>query len=153
MSRHLESKCLSLTAILVFFSTSALGEGKFVGSAKCMSCHKTIYETWKESTHYKAVQEISPSSDNVIADWTGEIKLKSGKIPEVTIRLDRETEGNYIATLVDSKDPSRTLTYRVVRTQSAGSVKGQQYYYVKIYSNYYSLPIIWQIESSKFQIS
>jgi predicted CXXCH cytochrome family protein len=146
MSRHFGSMFL---VILVFLSASVMAQNKFVGSEKCLSCHKQIYETWKESTHYKAVQEITPSHSSVIADWKGEIKLQSGKIPEATIKLDRGSDGSYLATLVDTKDPSRTATCKVERTQGSGSVKGQQYY-VRIDRNYYSLPINWQTVSSKF---
>ena len=146
MPRHFST--LVLTA-LIFLSSSVTAQGKFVGSEKCLSCHKQIYETWKESTHNKAVQEITPSKSGVIADWKGEIKLKSGKIPEATIKLDRGADGNYLATLVDAKDTSKTATYEVERTQGSGSVKGQQYY-IRIDRNYYSLPMNWQTVSSKF---
>lgn len=141
--------CSMILATLVFLPTSALEEDKFVGSGKCLSCHKQIYETWKDSTHNRAVQEITPSRSNVIADWKGEVKVKSEKIPEATIKLSRSPEGSYLATLIDSKDPSKAATYKVVMTQGAGSMKGQMYY-VKIDNNYYSLPLNWETISSKF---
>jgi hypothetical protein len=128
MPRHFVSLYL---VILVFLSTSVMAQNTFIGSEKCVSCHKQIYETWKESTHRKAVQALTPSSDTVITDWEGEIKIKSGKIPEATIKLDRGSEGSYMATLVDSKDPSKQLTYKVVRTQGAGSMKGVEAYKTK----------------------
>jgi predicted CXXCH cytochrome family protein len=146
MSRNL---CLMISAILAFLSFPALAQGNLVGSENCMSCHIQTYETWKGSTHYKAVQEITPSRNNVTADWKGDIKIKSGIIPEATIKLSRGPDGSYLATLVDSKDPSRQITYNVVRTQGAGSMKGQMYY-VKIDDYYYSLPLNWETISSKF---
>jgi predicted CXXCH cytochrome family protein len=146
MSRHF---CSLILAILVFISSSVMAKNNFVGSEKCLSCHKQIYDIWKESTHYKAVQEVFPSRNNVIADWKGEIKLKSGKIPEATIKLSRDPEGSYLATLVDLKDPSKDVTYNVVRTQGAGNMKGQMYY-TKIGNNFYSLPLNWETISSRF---
>jgi predicted CXXCH cytochrome family protein len=152
MSHHVKSKCFSLIIIIVLFSTCAMGQNKFVGSQKCVSCHKQIYETWKESSHSKVVQELTATNDSVIVDWKGEIKVKSGKIPEATIKLSKGENGSYLATLVDTKDPSRQVTYKVVRTQGFGSIKGQQYY-IKIGSNYYSLPIIWDPFSFIFKAS
>lgn len=79
----------------------------------------------------------------------GEVKLKSGGIPEVTIRLRKDTEGNYLATLMDSRDTSKEVTYEVEATQGSGAVKGQQYY-VRIGNNYFTLPMNWQTVASKF---
>jgi len=136
-------------ATLVLLPAPLFAEAKFAGSEKCLSCHKEIYETWKMSTHYKAVQEVTPSRNNVIADWKGEIKLKSGNIPEATLKLNRSSEGGFLATLIDTKDPSKEVTYNVLMTQGAGSMKGQMYY-VKIDNNYYGLPFNWETISSKF---
>jgi len=136
-------------AILVFSSSATAAEPKFAGSDKCMSCHKSVFQTWKESTHNRAVQGVSASHDGVIAEWKGVVRVKSGKIPEATIKLDRGPDGNYKATLVDSKDPSNEAIYKVAFTQGAGSMKGQMYY-TKIGNNYYALPLNWQTASSKF---
>jgi hypothetical protein len=125
MSRYF---CILSSVMALFLSTSAMAESKFVGSAKCMSCHKQIYETWQESTHYRAVQGVTPSHDAVIAQWKGVVMLKSGNLPEATIKLDRGPDGEFLATLVDSKEPAKESTYKVVRTQGAGSMKGQMYY-------------------------
>jgi predicted CXXCH cytochrome family protein len=141
-----------LVASLAIFSISlsiAVAEPKFVGSDKCMSCHKSIYQTWKESTHNRAVQAVTPSHDGIVAEWKGTVKLKSGKIPEATIKLDRGQDGSYRVTLVDSKDPSKEAVYKVAFSQGAGSMKGQNYY-AKIGNNYYCLPINWQTAASKF---
>ena len=146
MSRHF---CSIIFAILVFLPATVIAQSKFVGSAKCMSCHKQIYETWQESTHFRAVREVTPSHNAVIAQWKGVVKLKSGNIPEATIKLDRGPDGEFLATLVDSRDPSKEATYKVVLTQGAGSMKGQMYY-TKIGNNYYGLPINWQTAASNF---
>jgi predicted CXXCH cytochrome family protein len=146
MSRYF---CSLFFVMVVFLSTSAMAGSKFVGSAKCMSCHKQIYETWEESTHNRAVQEVTPSHNAVIAQWKGVVKLNSGKLPEATVKLDRGADGEFLATLVDSKDPAKETTYKVVRTQGAGSMKGQMYY-TKIGNNYFGLPLNWETISSKF---
>jgi predicted CXXCH cytochrome family protein len=146
MPRYYLAVC---SAILILSSATSMAAGKFVGSDKCMSCHQSIYQTWKESTHNRAVQEVSSSHDGIIAEWKGEIKIKSGKIPEATIKLDRGQDGSFRATLVDSKDPSKEATYKVAFTQGAGSMKGQMYY-TKIGNSYYGLPLNWQTAASKF---
>jgi len=126
-----------------------MAQGEFVGSEKCQTCHQSIYETWKESTHFKATQEVTPSHDSVIAEWKGVVKVKSGNIPEATIKLNRGSDGEFLATLVDSKDPSKEATYKVLLTQGAGSLRGQMYY-TKIGNNYYSMPINWETAASSF---
>jgi len=126
-----------------------MAQGEFVGSDKCQACHQEIYDTWRESSHAKAFLPLTPDSDWVIADWQGEVKLKSGNMPEVTIRLRRDAGGNYLATLVDAKDPSREATYKVEATQGSGTVKGQQYY-IRIGNNYFTLPMNWQTVASRF---
>ena len=146
MSRYF---CTLFSVMVVFLSTSVMAESRFVGAAKCMSCHKQIYETWQESTHYRAVQEVTPSHDAVIAQWKGVVKLKSGNIPEAVIKLNRGSGGEFLVTLVDSKNPTKEATYKVLLTQGAGSMKGQMYY-TKIGNNYYGLPLNWETISSKF---
>ena len=138
-----------ILAALTFLSSSGMAESRFVGAEKCMSCHRDIYKTWQESTHYRAVQEVTPTHNGVIAQWKGVLKLKSGNIPEETIKLDRGPDGEFLVTLVDIKDPAKGTTYKVLRTQGAGSMKGQNYY-TKIGNNYYLLPIYWETISSKF---
>jgi predicted CXXCH cytochrome family protein len=127
----------------------AMAQSKFVGSEKCMPCHQEIYKTWQESTHSRAVQEVTPTKNAVIAQWKGIVKLKSGNIPEATIKLDRGPDGEFLATLVDSRDPTKEVTYKVARTQGAGSMKTQEYY-TKIGNNYYVLPINWETISTRF---
>jgi len=136
-------------AVVVFSLSYGMAEPEFSGSDKCMSCHTSIYQTWKESTHNRAVQEVAASHDGIVAEWGGIVKAKSGKMPEATIKLDRGSDGSFTATLVDSKDPSIEVTYKVAFSQGAGSMKGQMYY-VKIGNNYYGLPINWQTAASKF---
>jgi len=82
MSRHFFWVCFASILSTVFFSTSTMAQGEVVGSEKCQTCHQSIYETWKESTHFKATQEVTPSHDSVIAEWKGVVKVKSGNIPE-----------------------------------------------------------------------
>ena len=138
---------MSICLVVLFFSTSAIAQSRFVGSEECMSCHKAIYETWRESKHSKAIQILSPDNDTVISDWEGTVKLKAGKIPEVTIKLSRGPGGTYQATLVDAKDSYNEMTYTVVRTQGGGWTRGQRYQ-IKIGNNYFHLPIDWNPASS-----
>jgi predicted CXXCH cytochrome family protein len=137
-----------LAILFLSFSIYA-AEPQFVGSDKCMPCHKATYQTWKESTHNRAVQEVTPSRDGIVPEWKGIIKLKSGKLPEATIKLDRGPDKSYRVTLVDSGDSSKEAIYKVAFSQGAGSMKGQNYY-AKIGNNFYALPINWQTAAGKF---
>jgi predicted CXXCH cytochrome family protein len=148
MYRNLLWRC-TVSVLATIFLAAPLMAGAFVGSDKCQGCHKAIYDTWKESSHAKAFMALTPDNDWVIADWQGEVRLKSGNIPEAVIRLSKDGEGNYFATLTDSKDPSREMTYKVEATQGSGTVKGQQYY-VRIGNYYYTLPMNWQTIASRF---
>lgn len=153
MPRHPVAKCFFLIISFAFLPPLSLAQSGFVGSDKCMSCHEKIYETWKMSSHYKAVQRISPSNDIIIADWKGEAKIKGlsmyGDIPEVTIKFNKGPEGSYMVTLVDAKDSSKEKTYTVSRAQGDGWIKGQQYH-VKIGKTYFVLPFVWEPLSQKY---
>jgi predicted CXXCH cytochrome family protein len=149
MSGRSVGKHLYLSALFVLLSTVAFAQSGFVGSEKCVTCHEKIYKIWEASAHYNAVQALSPANDTVIADWKGEIKLKHGKIPEITIKLDRGSDGSYVVTLIDAKNSEKTLTYTVARTQGDGWIKGQQYH-VRIGGNYYVLPFLWVPSTSTF---
>ena len=108
----------------------AIAQASYVGSARCGSCHKSNYENWKGTLHNKSQQELSPTNDTVVVNWEGTVKLKAGKIPEVTIKLNELPERVHRATLVDAKDPSKEVTYTVVRTYGGWGWK--QRYQVKI---------------------
>lgn len=140
-----------LTLVLaVFLATPIAAQSEFLGSDKCMSCHEKIYDTWKQSVHNKVIREITPTDNNVIADWKGEIKVKGDKIAEATIKLSRGGDGSYLATLVDTKDPSREVTYTVSRTHGAGWIR-VQVYHTRIGERYYVLPISWDVSSAEFE--
>jgi len=139
-----------LLMLCTSLSGGAVAQSEYAGSQQCMGCHERIYEAWKGSAHSNTVEVITSANDTVIADWRGEVKLKQGNIPEVTIRLARGPQGSYLVTLVDARDPSRSLTLTVVRTQGVGWIKGQQYH-VEIDRNYYVLPFIWAPASSGFK--
>jgi predicted CXXCH cytochrome family protein len=147
MRQNRTFKCLVFISISIFFSTPVIADNKYVGSEKCASCHKTIYDLWKDSKHNKGIQDVSSSNDNVIADWNGTVKLKAGRIPEVSLKLSRSKEGDYLATLVNAKYPSLELTYKVVRIHGTGWLRGQRYQ-IKIDKDYYFLPMNWNPDSS-----
>src|SRR4030042_3691217 len=80
---------------------SAMAQATYVGSKKCMSCHSSIYEMWKDTLHNKSQQILSRTSDTLVVNWKGMIKLKAGNIPEVIIKLEEGPGQVYQATLVD----------------------------------------------------
>jgi len=147
MKKVSELKWALVLFILTLSPSLALSQATYVGSQKCMSCHKSIYETWKDTLHNKSQQILGPDNNSVVVDWKGTVKLKAGKIPEVTVKLN-ESNKVYQATLVDAKDPSKEVTYSVVRTYGGWGWK--QRYQVKIGNNHYILPIQWNQATSRW---
>ncbi len=145
----LKFKMISLSLLFtLFIPTTVICEQRYVGSSKCMSCHKSIYEKWKDTLHNKSQQVLSRTNDTVVVNWKGIIKLKSGNIPEVIVKLERGPGDTYQAILVDSKDPSKEVTYTIVRTYGGWGWK--QRYQVKIGNNHYILPFQWNQATSKW---
>lgn len=141
-------KWLLILSVLILIPTLSVAQAKYVSSGKCASCHKAIYETWKDTLHNKSQQILSPDNDSVVVDWKGTVKLKAGKIPEVSVRLTRGADKAYQATLVDAKDPSKELTYTAVRTYGGWGWK--QRYQVRIGNHHYILPIQWNQATSRW---
>jgi len=137
-----------LVMVLIVVPSVALAQAGYVGSEKCKSCHRAIFEMWEDTLHNKSQQILSPQNDTVVVDWKGTVKLKAGKIPEATIKLNETTDRVHQATLVDTKDPSKEITYSVVRTYGGWGWK--QRYQVKIGNNHYILPIQWNQATSRW---
>ena len=125
-----------------------MAQATYVGSKKCMSCHSSIYETWKDTLHNKSQQILSRTNDTLVVDWKGMIKLKAGNIPEVIVKLEDGPGDVHQATLVDAKDPSKEVTYNVVRTYGGWGWK--QRYQVKIGNHHYILPFQWNQATSRW---
>jgi len=138
---------LSFT-ILILVPSLAVAQATYVGSEKCMTCHKAIYELWKDTLHNKSQQVLSTTNDSVVVEWKGTLKLKAGNIPEVTAKLSKGPQETYQVTLVDAKDPSREVTYTAVRTYGGWGWK--QRYQVKIGNHHYILPIQWNQATSRW---
>ena len=50
-------KLLGFPLILsILIPTLAMAQATYVGSKKCMSCHTSIYELWKDTLHNKSQQ-------------------------------------------------------------------------------------------------
>lgn len=139
-------KVFCLTLLLVF-APSILVAADYIGSQKCARCHTDVYDKWKISLHNKSQQELSPTNDQVVADWKGVLKLKSGNLPEYTVKLSKKGS-DYFATLVDTQNPAIEATYKVVRTYGGWGWK--QRYQVKIGNMHYILPIQWNQTSAKW---
>jgi len=147
MKKVLVTEWLFLLLILTLLPSLAIAQTKYVGSAKCMPCHKDVYEMWKDTLHNKSQQVLSPDNDSVVVDWKGTVKLKAGNIPEVTVKLN-EMNKVHQAILVDTKDPSKEVTYTIVRTY--GGYGWKQRYQVKIGNNHFILPIQWNQATSRW---
>jgi len=145
---HWKAKWLFQLLAVLILTSPAFAQAKYLGSATCKGCHPVIYDRWQMTLHNKSQQEQSARNDTVVVDWKGTLKLKGGNIPEFTVKLSRGKDGAYLATLVDSKDPSREKTYQVVRTYGGWGWK--QRYHVRIGDSHYILPIQWNQISSRW---
>ncbi|OGP79105.1 MAG: hypothetical protein A2V86_13585 [Deltaproteobacteria bacterium RBG_16_49_23] len=148
MKKMVGLKWLVLVSVLVLLPSLAMAQAKYVGSGKCASCHKAIYGTWKDTLHNKSQQILTPDNGSVVVDWKGTVKLKAGKIPEVSVKLSRGADRSYMATLIDGKDPSKEITYTVVRTYGGWGWK--QRYQAKMGNHHYILPIQWNQATSRW---
>ena len=147
MKKILGLKGLLLLSTLILIPSLAMAQAAYVGSGKCMPCHKVIHGLWKDTLHNKSQQILTPENDSVVVDWKGTIKVKAGNIPEVTAKLN-ESKKVHQVTLVDAKDPSKETTYTVVRTYGGWGWK--QRYQVKMGNNHYILPIQWNQATSRW---
>jgi len=123
-------------------------EANYVGSEKCMPCHKGIYELWKGTLHNKSQQTLTPANDTVVVNWQGTFKLKAGNPPEFTFKLSESPDKIHRVILVDAKDSSKEVTYPVVRTYGGWGWK--QRYQVKIGNNHFILPVQWNQLTSRW---
>jgi predicted CXXCH cytochrome family protein len=141
---------ISLLFIVVVFAIPSLlmAQANYVGSDKCMSCHKTIYGMWKDTLHNKSQQVLTPNNDTIVVDWKGTVKIKAGDLPEAIVKLNKTPDGIYQASLIDVKNPTNQTTYNIARTYGGWGWK--QRYQVKIGENYYILPIQWNQATSRW---
>ena len=139
---------LPVLSLILLLPSWVAAQAAYVGSAKCESCHKEIYDTWKDTLHNKSQQELSPTNDSVVVDWKGIVKLPAWQGQEVTIKLNKTPEGRYYATLVCSRDPAVEKTYEVVRTYGGWGWK--QRYQVKVGNNHYILPNQWNQATARW---
>jgi predicted CXXCH cytochrome family protein len=148
MKKFLTSKCYLFLFALILIPSLTMAQTTYVGSKKCMTCHSSIYETWKDTLHNKSQQILSRTNDTLVVDWKGMIKLKAGNIPEVIVKLEDGPGDVHQAILVDAKDPSKEATYTVVRTYGGWGWK--QRYQVKIGNHHYILPFQWNQATSRW---
>jgi hypothetical protein len=92
-------------SVLILIPSLAMAQAKYVGSKKCMTCHSSIYEMWKDTLHNKSQQILSRTNVTLVVDWKGMLKLKAGNIPEVIVKLEDGPGDIHQATLVDTKRP------------------------------------------------
>lgn len=133
---------------LILAPSLTMAQATFVGSKKCMSCHHSIYETWKDTLHNKSQQILSRTNDTLVVDWKGMLKLKAGNIPEVFVRLEDGPGDVHQAILTDAKDLSKEATYNVART--FGGWGWKQRYQVKIGNNHFILPFQWNQATARW---
>ena len=135
-------------SILILVPSLTMAQANYVGSKKCMPCHSSIYETWKDTLHNKSQQILSRTNDTLVVDWKGMIKLKDGNIPEAFVKLEDGPGDVHQATLMDAKDLSKEVTYNVART--FGGWGWKQRFEVKIENRHFILPFQWNQATSRW---
>lgn len=135
----------TLPLVLFWYTVNANGtvqtnEG-YIGSKACKKCHEGKYATWVKTTHSKSFEEVTKDHNPVVPQWRGELTFKEGKIPEVTIKLEKTPDGIHKATLVDAADPTKEATFTVSRT--SGGHGWKQRFYTQIGNDFYMLPMDW----------
>lgn len=137
-----------ILASLILFPPGVFAQAGYMGSAKCESCHKEVYDTWKDTLHNKSQQVLTPTNDSIVVEWKGTVKLPVSPNLEATIDLKKTPDGQYQATLYCTRDPRVSETFTVVRTYGGWGWK--QRYHVKIGNNHYILPIQWNQATSRW---
>ena len=115
MKRLILLECF-LLLLLIMLPAMVSAEANYVGSEKCMPCHKGTYELWKDTLHNKSQQSLTPDNDTVVVNWQGTYKLKAGHLPEFSFKLSESPPKIHRVVLVDAKDSSKEVTYPVART-------------------------------------
>lgn len=87
MKKFLLLKWAPFFLVIILIPSLTMAQATYVGSKKCMSCHGSIYEIWKDTLHNKSQQILSRTNDTLVVDWKGMIKLKTGNIPEAIVKL------------------------------------------------------------------
>ena len=137
---------------------SQAAEATYVTSATCLGCHSGSVAKdvrgWQNTLHARLYRE--PKPENIIADFTGSVKLSdaASNIPEVTVSFNNKGgQGPFTVSFLDS-------TFTVMRAHGgaaidknedaaapgvAGRAKfiGKQRFQTKIGNSYYILPVQW----------
>jgi hypothetical protein len=140
-ARRVAAVCLAMAACGVWLRSPAgdaaleagvpapLGEGGFVGSARCRACHPAEYDAWHRSFHRTMTQAASPA--NVLGSFAGVTLEDQGE----RTRLSRRGDEFWVAMpdplwlLDDAPEKPRapqTIEARVVMT--TGSHHQQKYW-------------------------
>ena len=107
MGRRFQGKWLwpLIASFLILPWDGAGAAPAYVRSGRCQSCHKAIYDMWKDTLHNKSQQIITPTNDTVVVGWNGMLKLKAENIPEVVVKLNNRFK------VSDEKSPADTTVY------------------------------------------
>ncbi len=113
----------------------------YIGSKACGECHPEKHATWAKTSHSKSFEEITKDHNPIIPEWSGTLTFKEGKIPEVTIKLEKTAEGIHRVTMRDAINNRIEKTYNVTRV--SGGHGWKQRYYTQIGEDFYMLPMDW----------
>jgi len=110
-------------------------EAYFVGSKKCLECHKKHYYHWKSSKHSKMIQDVEKNSSVVVANFS---KLPSDadfNLSEVIYTIGSKFKQRYmIPAKINGKDDFRLGNYQWnIETKKWQKFKPYKYWYHDAY--------------------
>jgi hypothetical protein len=98
---------LTLLVLVSAVSCAALAQPQYEGRKKCSACHKSQYQSWKETAHGKALESLKPGVK-------AEAKRKAQLDPQKDYTEDRDCVGCHVTGYAqeggyDPKDVSKFL--------------------------------------------
>ncbi|MBI5402998.1 MAG: T9SS type A sorting domain-containing protein [Ignavibacteriae bacterium] len=126
-----------LTVLVLLGLTTGIYAQNYVGTGACRTCHSGNFNEWKTTLHSQI--HMNPVAGNFRPNWTGSVSM-GASYGNATVSLSIDA-GLYKATLNPSS--GTPATYEIKYTYGGGY---KQRYLVLIASNYYMLPIQWNLK-------
>lgn len=98
---------IALLALACALPSAAPGQPQYEGRKKCSSCHKSQYQSWRDTAHAKALESLQPGIEP-------EAKRKAKLDPQKDYTRDRDCVGCHVTGFAadggyDLEEPSKFL--------------------------------------------
>ena len=110
-------------------------DAHFVGSAKCVECHKEQHAQWKHSMHSKMIQDIKKDGNVVVADFTKLPKDADFTLAQAVYTIGSKFKQRYmIPATINGKEDFRLGNYQWnTQTKKWQGFKPYKYWYHDAY--------------------